>query len=534
MDEMLRLSLLWRVVAAIGAFFGRLASGSRFLAALGRWWQASGTRRFLDRRFSAEAGFTEASGYRRLSQRLNDRLAGVSRPLEWFRASVVGRIWRGLFRWGEGSVLLGWMFRGGLTTVILAVLGLYCGVDYVLRDVLSVPVLSSLWDEALLLLSFLWVLRLRMDRQTPMEARTNPLDVPVLAFLVLGFWLMNTIFDYYSISVDGYRATVQYMLWFFVVTRLVRDDRDFRVLYLAMVALATVIALHGIYQYIVAVPIPSNWTDQAEQSVRTRVFSIFGSPNIMGDYMVMFAPMAAGLAYYFPKTWQKLLAWACAFAMCFACLFTMSRGAWVAMAVAVVLFCLLVDRRLFALLLVAAVAALFLPFVASRIGYLFTEQFAESTARGGRASRWHYGLNYLEESGHPWLGLGLGMFGGAIAMQTQIIDQWDYFYLDNYYLKIMVEMGYLGFAFFVVLLAALVLIGLRCVRRSGLIHRAGGPRMQPLAAGILSGLCGVLAHCYFENIFEEPYMMAYFWMMAAMLVYLGFFRPRAAQRAAQQ
>ncbi len=534
MDEMLRLSLLWRVVAAIGAFFGRLASGSRFLAALGRWWQASGTRRFLDRRFSAEAGFTEASGYRRLSQRLNDRLAGVSRPLEWFRAGVVGRIWRGLFRWGEGSVLLGWMFRGGLTGVILTVLGLYCGVDYVLRDVLSVPVLSSLWDEALLLVSLLWILRLRMDRATPLEARTNPLDVPLLAFLALGFLLMNTVFDYYSIAVDGYRATVQYMLWFFVVTRMLRDDRDFRTLYFAMVALATVIALHGIYQYIVAVPIPSNWTDQAEQSVRTRVFSIFGSPNIMGDYMVMFAPMAAGLAYYLPKTWQKLLAWACAFAMCFACLFTMSRGAWVAMAVAVVLFCLLVDRRLFALLVVAAVAAMFLPFVASRIGYLFTEQFAESTARGGRASRWHYGLNYLVESGHPWLGLGLGMFGGAIAMQTKIIDQWDYFYLDNYYLKIMVEMGYLGFIFFVVLLAALVLIGLRCVRRSGLIHRAGGPRMQPLAAGILSGLCGVLAHCYFENIFEEPYMMAYFWMMAAMLVYLGFFRPRAAQRAAQQ
>lgn len=533
MDEMLRLSLLWRVVAAIGAFFGRLASGSRFLAALGRWWRGSGTRRFLDRRFSAEAGFTEASGYRRLSQRLNDRLAGVSRPLEWFRAGVVGRIWRGLFRWGEGSVLLGWMFRGGLTGVILTVLGLYCGVDYVLRDVLSVPVLSSLWDEALLLVSLLWILRLRMDRATPLEARTNPLDVPLLAFLALGFLLMNTVFDYYSIAVDGYRATVQYMLWFFVVTRMLRDDRDFRTLYLAMVALATVIALHGIYQFIVAVPIPSNWTDQAEQSVRTRVFSIFGSPNIMGDYMVMFAPMAAGLAYYLPKTWQKLLAWACAFAMCFACLFTMSRGAWVAMAVAVVLFCLLVDRRLFALLVVAAVAAMFLPFVASRIGYLFTEQFAESTARGGRASRWHYGLNYLVESGHPWLGLGLGMFGGAIAMQTKIIDQWDYFYLDNYYLKIMVEMGYLGFIFFVVLLAALVLIGLRCVRRSGLIHRAGGPRMQPLAAGILSGLCGVLAHCYFENIFEEPYMMAYFWMMAAMLVYLGFFRPRAARRKAQ-
>lgn len=531
MDEMLRLSLLWRVVAATCAFFGRLASGSVVFAAIGRCWNDSGTHRFLIRRLSAD-GITAASGFRRLSQRCNDRLSRVVRPIQWFRASTVGRIWNGLFRWGRGSLILGWMFQGGLTSVILAVLGLYCGVDYVLRDVLAIPVLSSLWDEALLLLSFFWIIRLRMDCSTPMEARTNPLDTPLLAFLVLGFWLMNTIFDYYSISVDGYRATVQYMLWFFVVTRMLRDDHDLKILYLTMVGLATIIALHGIYQYIVAVPIPSNWTDQAEQSVRTRVFSIFGSPNIMGDYMVMFAPMAAGLAYYFPRTWQKLLAWACAFAMCFSCLFTMSRGAWVAMAVAVVLFCLLVDRRLFVLLLVAAVAAMFLPFVASRIGYLFTEQFAESTARGGRASRWHYGLNYLVESGHPWLGLGLGMFGGAIAMQTQIIDQWDYFYLDNYYLKIMVEMGYLGFIFFVVLLAVLLYVGCRAVYRSRTPKDDPAPRVQPLAAGILAGLSGVLVHCYFENIFEEPYMMAYFWMMAAMLIYLGFFRQRKQCRTA--
>ena len=43
----------------------------------------------------------------------------------------------------------------------------------------------------------------------------------------------------------------------------------------------------------------------------------------------------------------------------------------------------------------------------------------------------------------------------------------------------------------------------------------------------------MLVHCYFENIFEEPYMMAYFWMMAAMLVYLGFFRQRKERAQTQ-
>ena len=38
------------------------------------------------------------------------------------------------------------------------------------------------------------------------------------------------------------------------------------------------------------------------------------------------------------------------------------------------------------------------------------------------------------------------------------------------------------------------------------------------------GLLGVLVHCFFENIFEEPYMMVYFWAIAAMIVYFGFLR----------
>lgn len=521
MANALQTCLIWRVLLTIGGFLKGLCSGSLVLAAIARWWRVSGTRNVLCRWLGRDAVYCEQAGSTQRLTRWNKWLSRMHRPLDWFRGSVPGRIYTAIFRWGSHSRLFGWLFRRGFTGFLLTALGLYCGVDFLLRDVLSLTAIASIWDEGLLALSLLWILRLRMDRQTPMEARANPLDVPIALFMVLGFWLMNTVFDYYYISVDGYRATVQYMLWFFVVTRMLRDDRDFMTLYGVLVALATVIAIHGIYQFIVAVPIPSNWTDQAEQSVRTRVFSIFGSPNIMADYMVLFAPMAAGLAYYLKKPWQKVLAWGCTFLMCFGCLFTMSRAGWMAMALAVVVFCLLVDKRLFGLLVAAGVGACFLPFVASRIGYLFTEQFAESTARGGRGGRWHFGLNYLKESGHPWLGLGLGMFGGAIAVQNKIIDQWDYFYMDNYYLKIMAEMGYLGFAAFVILLLFLVAVSCRSIFRAG---RQSEGSMKPLAAGMFAGICGVLLHCYFENIFEEPYMMAYFWILAAMIVYIGFFR----------
>ncbi len=529
MANVLEGCLLWQFLLVISGFFGRLQRSSRVLQTLQRWWSASGTCAYLRRCFGRDAVWNQQAGCTRLLQRCNDRLAGICRPFDWFRASLIGRAYTAVFRWGSNSKLLGFIFKRGFAGIILIALALYCGIDFILRDVLSLSSLASIWDEGLLFVSVLWILRQRMDRKSSVETRTNPMDIPILGFMVIGFWLMNTVFDYYFISVAGYRATVQYMLWFFVITRLLRDDEDFMVLYYGMVALATVIAIHGVYQYIVAVPIPSNWTDQAEQSVRTRVFSIFGSPNIMADYMVMFAPMAAGLAYYVKKPWQKILAWGCTFLMCFGCLFTMSRAGWMAMAAAVVIFCLFVDRRLFGLLVVAGIGACFLPFVASRIGYLFTEQFAESTARGGRAGRWHFGLNYLAESGHPWLGLGLGMFGGAIAVQHKIIDQWDYFYMDNYYLKIMAEMGYLGFIAFILLLVFLAVTCIRSIYRSKNTKNAGRS-MKPLAAGLIAGLSGVLVHCYFENIFEEPYMMAYFWIMAAMIVYIGFLRSKTDQK----
>ena len=134
-------------------------------------------------------------------------------------------------------------------------------------------------------------------------------------------------------------------------------------------------------------------------------------------------------------------------------------------------------------------------------------------------------LKLLQES-NPVLGFGLGRFGGAVAMQNKVIEEtkdFSYFYMDNYYLKTLVEMGYLGLAFFILLLFGLVLWSLRSIGRTGYTK---GDRTRVLAVSMFAGMCGVLVHCYFENIFEVPYMMAYFWSMAAAVMYLGYFRKR--------
>ena len=137
--------------------------------------------------------------------------------------------------------------------------------------------------------------------------------------------------------------------------------------------------------------------------------------------------------------------------------------------------------------------------------------------------RWVLAMENLYNA-NPLLGMGLGMFGGAVAMQNQVIDHQDYFYVDNYYLKLMIEMGYTGLAAFLLTVFSFLANGCRALYRTAQQKKQGLSRLYPLCAGIFAGLCGVLVHCGFENIFEEPYMMAYFWSLAGLLMWAGFLR----------
>ena len=519
-------SFTCRALRAVWLWLTALGQSSRVFAAIGRCYRASGTHRTLARWLGAEPRALQSSRYTRAFTKENAHLARKIKLRAAIESSLLYHIYRAVLRCGQDSRILSWLFSGGVTGMILICIGLYAGVDHVLRDVLAIPVISSLWDEALLLFAALWIFGQRVEAKSPLAARTTPMDCGILLFLTAGFVLMNINAPFFSIQVSGFRASCQYLLWFFIVTRILRDDRDAMRLYGALVGLGIILALHGIYQYIVAVPIPSSWMTHTETAVRTRVYSIFGSPNIMGDFMVMVVPMCAGLAYYVKDTKWKIAAWIGTILMCFACLFTMSRASWVAMAIAVVIFVLLVDRRLLALLVVAGVGACFVPFVRTRIGFLFTDDFTAANTSGGRAGRKLNALN-LFYSGNPWVGVGEGMFGGAVAMQNQVLDHTDYFYVDNYFLKTMVEMGYSGLAAFCLMLLGFLGAACRALSRKAQDFKAGLDRLFPLCAGMFAGLCGVIVHCFFENIFEEPYMMAWFWSIAGLIAYFGFLRKEA-------
>lgn len=512
----------WYHKGAIAGFFRKVADAypdSRFR----RMWDSFCTAPICTAANSRYARLIAA--LRRFVERVGDAAAqsliyrvclAIWKPVSTFLGGgVIGRVCRFF----------------GVRGLLLVCLAMYLPLDVLIRWLSTTKgylpgFIGSVWDECLMLAAVAYILWHTAMRRAPLQSRATPVDAYLLLFIGVGFFLMCAVSPYPSIAVAGLRAVVQYLFWFFLVTRLIEDDRDFAIFYGALLAMAIPITLHGIYQYIVAAPIPAGWVSQTEESVRTRVYSLTGSPNIMGSLLVLFAPMAAGLAYYCKKMWVKVLAIGVTGMMCLCCIFTFSKGAWGGLAVAVIVFAIFLDRRLIALMSVAGAGALLaIPSIASRITYMFTADYMEASQRAGRMVRWETGLNLLHES-NPWLGFGLGRFGGAVAMQNKIIeetDNFEYFYMDNYYLKTLVEMGYVGLIFFIILLIGMVLWCLRAIGRTNFNQT---DRTRALAVSMFAGMCGVLVHCYFENIFEVPYMMAYFWSMAAAVLYLGYFRKR--------
>lgn len=519
MIALLKDSLLWHILVAIAAWCGKSPIAKVF-AAIKRCWCESFLYQSVSPLLHKQTA-TERSGMRSMLDRWNERLSATGYA-DYVRNSVVYRVYGVLMQKVRESKLLGAILSGGFTSFLLIMFAAYWPVDYLLRDVLQVDAIAGLWDEALYVVSFLWLVHTRLNTKNPIRSRLNSVDLLLGLYIAVGIVLFAFTRTNVPVNITGFRASMQYLLAFFLVIRLIRDERDFALMCRVMILFATAFAIHGIYQYIIGVPIPSHWTDPAEMGVRTRVFSVFSNPNIMGAYMVLFAPMAIGQAYASQSPEKKVLYCFCGLCMCGACLFTMSRGAWLALVVAAVFFVLLVDRRLLLVMLVLGIAACFLPFVQSRISYLFTASFQESNNRAGRAKRWATALGYVDHE-NAWAGgLGYGIYGGAVAVQNPIHPNYDYMYVDNYYVKILTENGIIGLSALLVSLFGLIWNGFRA------IARASG-RKKPLCVGMLAGLLGILVQSFFESIWEEPYMMALFFVVAAMLVFEGFFSEKTEQ-----
>jgi len=187
-------------------------------------------------------------------------------------------------------------------------------------------------------------------------------------------------------------------------------------------------------------------------------------------------------------------------------LFTMSRGAWLAFAFAAGIFVIILVPKL--IIPFAGLGGAFILFggtLSDRLLYMLSPVYLMKSAAGGRLYRWNIGLEIWRRD--KTFGMGLGRYGGAVAMNNNLTP----FYLDNYYLKTLTEMGIYGIAALLFVVISFVVSTARIIRSQKVLSH------KIMVIGLFAGAMGVLAQNFVENIFEVPAMIAYFWITVALI-----------------
>lgn len=415
---------------------------------------------------------------------------------------------------GFVAIISAWVFLINYSwlTYFLAAYGI---IDVYVRK--NLGGLSGIWDELFMLFMFVvWLykaIRYRKEhciKQTPIN---SCLCIFFGIFVILLLFSPN-----FTVSFEGFRTIVQYTLWYFLVLQLLSDKKNMKNLLLILVLIVGGLAIHGVYQYLIGVEMPAAWIESGE-NIRTRVYSIFTSPNIFGSLNLLVFPIAFAMCLTRKNQREKLFFAFLTLCMLASLVFTYSRGAWIGAACAVGVYVLIKRPKLIFLAVGAGTGLLlFVPSIGNRFLFMFSSDYLSSSMKGGRLIRWITALQILKE--HPE-GLGLGQFGGAVAMNhnlTTIVNgtEIETFYMDNYYLKIAVEAGVLGLLAFIWLMYQVITISIKTV------YIVTDCVMKELAIGVTAGLAGVVCHNFVENVFEVPMMSSLFWMLVAVIMQMWY------------
>jgi O-antigen ligase len=315
-----------------------------------------------------------------------------------------------------------------------------------------------------------------------------------------------------SQGIEGIRSVLQPFIVFIILINAELNQKTLRFLLFLSLLVSVGAALFGLYQYIVGVASPPTWVDKDMEFGLSRAFSILGSPNAFAAYCVLFAPISLGFLLQ-PKLSkiQKTIFFFCFLFLLIGILTTLTRAAWLAFIPAVFLFGFLAKQtKIVYPMLILLVASIFVVApIRQRFTNFFTEKYQQKSEGGGRTYRWNLALDLFED--RPILGQGPGSFGGAVAYRAQAFKG---LYVDNYYLEILSNYGFVGILLFLWILV-------ECFRN--LIFYASkckDKRDQIIGFGIICGLFGFLIHNITENIWEIIPLAVQFWFLmgCAMLI----------------
>lgn len=395
--------------------------------------------------------------------------------------------------------------------VLLLFPPLFVLIDFAVKTTASG--VGGWWDEALLLLLFFFLF-LHQAKEKSIRFHFSSIVYPVLLFIVFGL-ISTSLSSYVTLAqgIEGIRSVLQTFLFFLIFLNAPLSKKKNRGFILLVLLAGAVTALYGLYQYAVGVPNPPHWLDKDLEIGLSRAFSFLGSPNAFAAYGVLLLPLS--LAFMLKKTyrWYHRALFAALSLLLAAGIFSsLTRAAWVALLPALILFGVLIKktRLMLGLLLILLLMASLSSPIRTRFLNLFSDQYQQKSEMGGRNYRWNLAWSIFDEN--PLFGRGPGSYGGAVAYRAQAFQG---LYVDNYYLQILSNFGFLGFLAFLWIL-------IEIIRNLILAAKFAQEHDKIMIYGILCGVLAFLIHNVTENLIEVIPLSVVFWVLTGLACQLSY------------
>jgi|GEM_PF-5588887 len=344
--------------------------------------------------------------------------------------------------------------------------------------------------------------------------------------------LMNT--DNMAMSMDRFIRVIIYYVILWVAYENLRDQEQMSTMFFLTIIAGGMVSLYGIAQYFGIDPFfPKGqvWGNTG----RLQVFSTFGNPNFLADYLVVPFPIAF---MYFIENAKKLkgrIAGVSFLLMLLVILFTRTRGAWISVMFATVYIFAMIfrfRRKLFkqvvkymaiVLIVCILVIGLLSTFKTTRVKTVHlmktvVERFTSSTTVMQRWLMWTVTLEASMD--HPIIGHGLHMFKKIYSKyQHDYFKDWsqktgrpafehpykeyaiDFRHTHNDYLQTLSEQGIIGLVLFVCLFGTGIYNGFKLMKKD---------RHFYLNLGLTASIICVMTEAIFNFPFHRaaPYLTA--------------------------
>jgi O-antigen ligase/Tfp pilus assembly protein PilF len=316
-------------------------------------------------------------------------------------------------------------------------------------------------------------------------SRLVPLVALFLVWTGLSLWWA----PYKNPGVQWLISLLMYALLFGVVIQGIRTSRHVWQIVMVVVGMGLCEGVLGIVQYV--------WLGEA------RAKGTFFNPNFFAMYEAAVLSIVVGLLSFTPqcesKRWHRIFLWCIAAIMFFAFMVAQSRGALLALVVAVTFIgCYRFGKIALVVLIVSLVAGAVIP---NPLKQRMIDVSVQDPYAFSRIDIWENSLARIAD--RP-LGLGLGMYKYSSFQYRFPIESNIVRYgkraesAHNEYLQMAVELGVGGLAIF------LLGIGVWGKEVKGVLRGKLEPWERGLVTGLTGAVLGILAHGAVDSVFHEP------------------------------